>query len=658
MPKQLELVPSPPLKLNLAGSAGEPRLWVRRLKIWSEPGEVIRDIQLRPGLNIVWSPDPASEDGGEVGEGSLGHGSGKTLLCRLIRYCLGEDRFASAEQREAISHAFNEGFVGAEVIMDGEPWSIVRPLGIRRRHVAMANGDLDAIASGEGESTGMTPFLEEVAGRFLGKEVLKLFSGRDDREAWLTALAWLSRDQECRLSHVLSWREAITGSDSPVRNMDSAQRLDALRALLGAIDAREQRLRLAAGRLDAQQKEAERTAGHCGWAIKRRQQELTVALKVKAGSLAGDVIDVDILRNMARRNLEKVISHKEEQNSADLPRLRSQRDKARTNVEKLRGELHGVEASIPLAQRLLSSIRSELSNLIIEKGAAEHPPCPICAVPIDQVLAEGCKLSREIPDLETVKKRWASKQKDREREQENLEQLKETRDRIERELRQAEPVLQKLQARIAALEKAQDAKSEVLLEARRLLREVDRLQGLYSDRDEAIAQTDKLGKRVEREKGKVAALRKEQEESLERLTQLFNAIIRDLAGEDASGRLVLSGRGLELKVEMGGERSTVAIDSLKILAFDLAALCMTMEGATHLPAFLLHDSPREADLGLTIYYRLFRLVRALEEVGGQPLFQYIVTTTTPPPEDLRKEPWLRLRLQGSPAEERLLKRDL
>ena len=52
------------------------------------------------------------------------------------------------------------------------------------------------------------------------------------------------------------------------------------------------------------------------------------------------------------------------------------------------------------------------------------------------------------------------------------------------------------------------------------------------------------------------------------------------------------------------------------------------------------------------------MVRSLEDIGGQPLFQYIVTTTTRPPENLQKAPWLVLTLGGEPAERRLLRCDL
>lgn len=143
----------------------------------------------------------------------------------------------------------------------------------------------------------------------------------------------------------------------------------------------------------------------------------------------------------------------------------------------------------------------------------------------------------------------------------------------------------------------------------------------------------------------------------DRLSTHFDAIIRLTVGPTASGRVSLDGNGLKLGVQLGGERSSPAIESLKIIAFDLAVMCMSIEGGTQLPAFLLHDSPREADLGLSVYHRLFNMVAALEGQAHSP-FQYIVTTTTQPPPAFQKAPWLRLELHGAPATERLLRCDL
>lgn len=120
----------------------------------------------------------------------------------------------------------------------------------------------------------------------------------------------------------------------------------------------------------------------------------------------------------------------------------------------------------------------------------------------------------------------------------------------------------------------------------------------------------------------------------------------------------LTGKGLEIGVEAGGDRRTAAIQSLKVLAFDLACLCLSIEGRTRIPAFLIHDSPREADLGQTIYDEHFRLLRVLEEELAGETFQYVITTTTKPPQDINKAPWRREVLRGAPARERLLSCDL
>ena len=119
MPRQLDLVGHADLELEPESGRSEPRLWVRRFVIWSEPGVVLREIHLRPGLNIIWAPDPADRAASADGDVTVGHGSGKTLFCRLLRYCLGEDRFAPGEQRDRIAKAFPEGRVGAEVMLDG-----------------------------------------------------------------------------------------------------------------------------------------------------------------------------------------------------------------------------------------------------------------------------------------------------------------------------------------------------------------------------------------------------------------------------------------------------------------------------------------------------------------------------------------------------------
>src|SRR5437763_703613 len=66
---------------------GEPAVWVKRLvlvRARSTGEEPIRNIEFRLGLNIISTRDEEPADASAVG-----HNVGKTLLVRLLRYCLG-----------------------------------------------------------------------------------------------------------------------------------------------------------------------------------------------------------------------------------------------------------------------------------------------------------------------------------------------------------------------------------------------------------------------------------------------------------------------------------------------------------------------------------------------------------------------------------------
>ena len=304
MPPQPDLL-QPALRVQPSGGASGPRLWVRRLAIWRDPGgEILRDISLRPGLNIIWSPDGADADTTSPRDGPMGHGSGKTLFCRLLRYCLGEDRFAPEDQRQLIGTVLLNGLVGAEVMLDGRCWAIVRPLGIRRRHMAVPEKSLDEVAAGEGTSTGLDPFLDAVEQAILTADLDQLVPGhRHERRSWPIALAWLMRDQECRFDHVLDWRSAASDSDSPARGLNQTEKLDALRAFLQAITPDEQSNRAEAARLDEKRRELEQELGHQRWEIDRARTRLAQALALTEDARDRVVVGVTVRRDEANPDI-------------------------------------------------------------------------------------------------------------------------------------------------------------------------------------------------------------------------------------------------------------------------------------------------------------------------------------------------------------------
>lgn len=658
MAQQLELLPQATLDLRPKDGCSEPRLWVRRFVLWSSPGVIVRKETLRPGLNIVWSPDPTDLVATDGETSALGHGSGKTLFCRLIRYCLGEERFAQDGQRESISAAFSAGMVGAEVMLDGRPWAIVRSIGNGRRDIAIPDGDLDALAVADVEATGMRPFLDAVEADILSSEVAALMPGDRPRRAWLIALAWLSRDQECRFDHVLDWRSSESDSASPARGLSRTQALDALRTLLGAMGPEERTLRASIDRQERVGSEARELAAHRVWEVQERTNRLCRALALDPATLLPGPLGIDTLRQAAHAAFARVALVLPTADVASLGTLRTDCDEARARETILRDGLAQLRGQIPELERLVAAIRAEIPGLSFSTHEALNPVCPVCEVPIDRAMAEGCRLSHKLRDPIEIKQRWDERMSSLADAQHRLEESQSQRGGLEAELKRAIRELADRQGRLDQAERANDLRSGEWYKTRRLMDDVEDLARLTDKQRESDAAAGQQKDTIQADRDRVAMHRGRGGSAFERVAHFFDVFVRRLVAPRARGRIAFDRSGLRLAIELGGERSTSAIESLKVVAFDLATMCASMEGETHLPAFLVHDSPREADLGLSAYHRLFDLVRGLEDVGGRPLFQYIITTTTPPPAALARVPWLGVTLQGTPAKERLLRCDL
>ncbi|MHB1494290.1 MAG: hypothetical protein ACYCUY_02415 [Acidithiobacillus sp.] len=658
MSGQLDLLPRFGVEVKPEPGRREPRFWVRRLVMWKKPGTLLREIVLRPGLNIIWSPDPADQGMTPESESVLGHGSGKTLFCRLLRYVLGEDSFSPDDQRFRIGLAFPEGMVGAEVMIDGTQWAVLRPIGSHRLHYAVPDAGLEQVLAADYAATGIEPFLKAVESQILSADVVALIPVEHPLQAWQVALAWLSRDQECRFDKVLDWRSSDSDSGSPARGLSTTKLLDALRALIGAIVPEEYKLRAEIGALESSQKETEQEAVRHASDADRVRARLISELGLNPNELLPGRLAVEPLRQAAKAKLARLATVSPDVDVSDLDALRSQADEAREQAECLKRTLAEVEARIPEIEGLMRRIRGERPGISAEIDQHETPLCPVCDVPISRALAEGCKLSHKLPDLDAAKKRLEQNNQELGVEDARLKANQAQKVQITLELNPAQSRAESLRLQVREIERSRDARSDAWGKTKQLITDAGSLEEYLLAQEKKHASAEVLVGEIEKKRALTTAFRDAQADVFSRLSRSFDAIIREMVGPNAGGKVTLDGNGLKLSVELGGERSTAAIDSLKVIAFDLAVMCMSIEGGVRLPAFLIHDSPREADLGLSVYHRLFHLVRNLEQGEGQPLFQYIVTTTTRPPDDLSDMPWLRGKLGGAPTEARLLGRDL
>jgi hypothetical protein len=649
--RQPELLQRGALPVQPAAGLEEPRLWVKKLTIWRNRDEALREIELRRGLNIIWSPDASA------GSGVIGHGGGKTMLCRMLRYCLGEDGVAPEGQRGRIWEALPDGFLTAEVRLDGQDWLIVRSLGHRRRDFALRDGSLADVLAPEARPTGLGPFGEALSAAFVESVGMLMPARVGGPGAWAAALAWLTRDQECRFDRLLHWRDPSSDSRSPIAGTSEGERLEIVRALINALTTGEQEVRRQEEALTQSLTKLRTELGYRDWELRTLGGRLSQALQLPSPT-APSPLEAEILERAARDRLAKVLGAPGSASFTDLASARARRNEASDALRIAERDLAVAEAQSDTMIKLVSYQEAELGPLSIQVSRGETPACPVCKVAVDRVLAEGCNISLEPCDLPALRAEYERKIKEAEQGRTELNRIAASIKNLKSAVALGTQKLTPLEKAVAALEAAQANRSRQVREAERLVDDAHRLAEAISARSKTLAAIEAAEAELGRVREALAIHRAQAADKIAHLSRRYDDTLRALVPGEVSGSLKLDGNGLNLRVSMGGDRTSAAIESLKIVAFDLAVLVRSIEGETKLPAFLIHDSPREADLGRSIYDLLFHFAESLELAGGAPMFQYIVTTTTSPPEALRKEPWVRLELHGAPPDQRLLRTDL
>jgi hypothetical protein len=163
----------------------------------------------------------------------------------------------------------------------------------------------------------------------------------------------------------------------------------------------------------------------------------------------------------------------------------------------------------------------------------------------------------------------------------------------------------------------------------------------------------------EEHRAEIVRLREAAEADLRYFSEVFGDVIKAVVGASVEGWVKIDGNGLHLHATKHGELSGAALETVKTLAFDLAGVVAGIEGRCGHPRFLIHDGPREADMARVIYEKFFlyvvdRLEAAFPE-KAKATFQYILTTTTSPPQHMQEgSEWLIAKLSSRTKQDRLL----
>jgi hypothetical protein len=572
---------------------------------------------------------------------------------------LGEQAFASEGTRRRIRERFPSGWVVAEVLIQGVCWTVARPFAVGAHPFAVRETTLEALHDSTSARTDFQAFLSELQSAAVDAIPSRRFPASDEPIRWDHLLPWLARDQECRFSDLLEWRHNSTGSGAPALSVEERQFL--VRSILGLVSDEERAEQRRNAQLVAQKREAERTAPRLEHQANVDHWRLRDFSGVDLPPLGDDLFGTQVRDEIERRrnDLERRMDALEK--SDNRRELQSALESAVAAEATARRDLEDAELRLKLERRGLAELRGDAQ---VEVFAALSPGRGFCNVPMELARRRGCPLasSRPLDLAEKRSQRTAA---------EEIAEMEAVVRELERVVEEKRSAFAAAQARLAEARQAflkattrYDAERGRLLEERAQLEHAERLAKQAADAWTRVHDARQVVAELEKEIGesykRQEVLRQERDEALGRFSAAFDYIVRALLGDEVTGKVETSGRALNLRVDHHGERESAALATIKLLAFDLAALTESIEGRGFFPRFLIHDGPHEADMDPSIYERLFLLVRQLEACfDTEPNFQYIVTTTAPPPEVLRKAPWLlQPVLDASRPEGRLLGVDL
>ena len=632
-------------------SRDEPVLWLQRLIILTDRGldSPLREITFRRGLNIVQTNQRRPDESHVVG-----HSVGKTLLTRLIRYTLGEQNFAIQSVRAKIIQELASAWVVAHWRVNSQDWVVARPFQESRAAKSFAVGASTWQAAFQGDESRepYEAFLTAVGNAVLSG--LPNFTLPKSRRApkWSDVLGWIARDHECAYRAPNEWRHGDADSGTSLDRSDNSYVLQWMMGLMGTEETEmnrrhqgllEDRQRVVKAR-DASLKESELV----GRALSRK---MGLPDEDAAHATPGDLF------------APRVVEQAEERISA-LKRLKAERIEQSRLAELQSAEagsrslLADAEAEVRVLDRRISQVEGQIrqtetsATIHVYSRQSPYEDCPQSECPLRL-------LNRPVPTEDPAKEHHLTMQ----REELGVYQAEIT------ERRQACDELRRIHAR--AGDELTRERDRLSTETLGIERDIGRWESYreeaqgFVDLARQLGQSteviEQLDSKIEVSYQELTAVRQVLNRQRNQTSGCYAHVLRGIFGDDADGNIVVDGRGLHPSPDDRLAPNGAALSVMaSVLGFDVSCMAASIVGIGNHPRFLIHDSPREGDMEELLFHRLFDATVSLEAlfVDREPSFQYIITTTSPPPDGLAngKGPYIRLTLDARTPEGRLLQR--
>jgi len=654
-------------RIQIEPRQNDPALWIERFVIFEkvDPLTPIREIEFRRGVNVIWAVEQ-EEANDAIGPTEVaGHSAGKTTLCRLLRYCLGEERFGTEDGQKLIRHNLVDGYVGAIVWLEGKRWAVARPIGTGNRHYAAADLSVKELLEARTHANEFSNFLVAIEHALLNPLTIRQNPRTGLPIHWKQILAWCSRDQESHYEDVWSWRSSRSDAEALGFERPKVDAVFVMRVLLGLVSGDEP-----AALQALKDKEAERDKALRDLAEARKEPEywdrhltnlLCTGLEIP---LDAPLEAIDLFQNgsIANRVEQFQKDSQQEVNRLDtelekLERESTQANRERGNIIRELNDCLQLLAQHEAGAQELEAGRTEIKEADTA-GLTELWTCPYSQKLVQDVECWSLYEAR-LSHRSLVFSAAATDLRD-------ANQLAQRRQAILDLRRETSTLTAQAEQSRLKLKSDKEERDQIRKNRDDILRRVENYSIAIADLREwrAVLTGDKPHPRiaplaatlvereqlVEKSQEKVLDLLKFHKSSRQRLTTLFERVVKAVLSQRYSGNVTLSEEDLRFDITRGPALGGEAINILSVLLADLTSLIASIEGTGFLPRFLIHDSPREADLARHIYWNFLGLIFDLEtssSEGQPPPFQYIVTTTTPPPPTMRDKPPVQETLNAS-----------
>ncbi|MCP5358400.1 MAG: chromosome partitioning protein ParA [Pseudomonadales bacterium] len=600
----------------------------------------LREIPLQRGLNLILS---------EPLEGSPGHGVGKTAFCQLLRFVLEDPQWAAGTPlRDELCQAMPNGAVAALVHVDGEAWTILKPWQHQKRYRAAKDTTWQQLATNE-VSNKYDAYVRVLEERLVKTLPVQNLPGSNQAIQWQHLLAWCSRDQGSRYQSYYHWRIEGTGFSLPAQSPALLVKIvlgllkDA--SLHNELKSKETCLSQLRTKIANLERRPADLLAHI-------RHQLATALGAEESSpfRAASLFDDVSLHGLAQQQIKKY-TEELQQNHQRYKHLEQERLTVLEQQVPLRQQQRALQNRIAQLQAAINGNNTEVERLKKEPEALQEKLPRLCEP--GNRLMQDCQYVRERLDVVQL----SSIRDTRERQRKNEEYQSELRQQ-RRFLDELERKLSSFDTKFASLTSSlNDNKSlEVNILGRKkhletAIAEYHDYEGIIANPSgwqELVALKDDEAA-LDTEIGQITlAIHHQQSEYAERKQAL-----RDAADSIAKSIPGFTWGDFDCDktppFHMGPPHSTT-YGVLETLTADLLCLLDSSHSESNHPGFLLHDSPREAEMSEVLLWSLLKIAKD----NAATTCQYMVTTSTATPPAF--EDYVRVRLHSREEEGFLFKK--